>query len=185
MHGFEHAPDLAIAPLVQSRPIPCVAAFPTRIRELIERRDAVLELDSFEQTFALLGGWTSKQTYCVLALDRITRMHEPMRELTVGHEQQQARGCDIEPAHVDPPPSPRPAHVVENRLASFGIRARSDLARRLIVGEVRLNRTRLEATQRLTVNEDTFGTGQPRAELRTLAIDRDAAFSNPALNLAA
>ena len=121
----------------------------------------------------------------ILAVDFVARMHETVRELTVGRKQQQAGCRDVQPADIDPAPRPEARQCREDALAPFWIMPRADLANRFVVGNNRMPSVDRRGLQfkRLAVQGDFLATGQLIAQLGRLAVDEDSTGSNPAFDL--
>jgi hypothetical protein len=71
----------------------------------------------------------------VFALDLARGMHQPVGQLAVGGEEDQARGIDVEPADRDPAPLLGSRQTAEDGRALLGIAPRHQLALGLVVDD--------------------------------------------------
>src|ERR671925_306233 len=92
--GLEHAPDLAVAALMDRELDPRGPKSANRGR----RRPAVLELDALREPLERLVRRLVFELGLVALFDLVLRMSQPVCQLTVVREQERARGVGVEPA---------------------------------------------------------------------------------------
>jgi len=89
-HRHPQATHLAVASLVQHNPKPSVPIGASLCCQSIESRPAIFELYASLQPLKRRGIGLMPHAYQIFALDFGGWMHQPMSELSVGGEQQQA-----------------------------------------------------------------------------------------------
>src|SRR5581483_3714099 len=112
---FPHTPHLAVATFMQDDTVGSVAGFGGRTGPLcpivalrrrlydpIEGRGAILQRNAAQEPPKRLLIGPPTHPHQVFALDAARRMHQAMRELAVGGEDEQTRGVDIQPPDHDP-----------------------------------------------------------------------------------
>ena len=114
----------------------------------------------------------------VLALQPVARVHEPVGELAVGSEEQQARGVDVEPADRDPALGAKAGQALEDRPPALGVAACRHLAGRLMVEEqpARLGGRHEDPA---AVDPDPVAGADPGAGGGYASIDPDPTLRNP------
>jgi hypothetical protein len=114
-------------------------------------------------------------------------VHEAVRQVTIGRQQQQPRGAEIQSADIDPSTLRGSRQAVEDRLTPLGITLAGDLPGRLVVSDRGVYGSsalcvKLDGTP---VDRDRLATFEVISELRRTPIDRDAAGRDPPLDLSA
>ncbi len=130
--GFEKTPHLAVAAFLQHHAIPAIGA---------SRSAGIDRLDALERGLPVVQLHASPQPFhidravhpdLILALQFITRVHEPIGELTVVGEKEEPRAIQVEAANRDP--AARREARKDSRPA-FRIAARDQLAFGLVVDQ--------------------------------------------------
>ncbi len=113
-------------------------------------------------------------------------MHQPVGQLAVGGEQQQAAGVDVEAADGDPALALEPRQPVEHGAPPLGVLAGAQLPLGLVVHD-HPTRHLLGAAQghRAVVEEHLVAGLDAVAQGRHLAVDLDPAIGDGGLHLAA
>ncbi|MCY1227991.1 hypothetical protein D9M72_402840 [compost metagenome] len=150
------------------------------LRRTILQHHATLEvLEHF------LGDLTT-HTHRVLAVHLVGRVHQAVGQLTVGGEQQQAGGVDVQAADVDPAADLRARQTLENGRTAFRIIAGADFAFRLVVDQHATNVfSFLFALEQTAVDADGVMAVDALAESGGFAVDLHPAFADPGLDIAA
>src|SRR4029078_2955354 len=99
---LEQTAHLSIASFVQADTKPAVTALVGLELDTVESGGSILELDPPAQAVEHRRGLHAAQPHPVLPFYLAVGMHEPVRQLAVVGEQQQARRVDIESPGHDP-----------------------------------------------------------------------------------
>src|SRR5690606_20770882 len=113
----------------------------------------------------------------------VTRMHQPVGQLSVRRQEQKPRRVEIEAADVDPAAPGRRRQALEDRRAILGILPGRDLARRLVIGDMGVRRGAPLEADRAPVDDDALGTLDAVSEPSATAVDRHPALGDPGLDL--
>ncbi len=132
---LDQAAHLAVAAFLQHDVIPMIGALSAAVLECLDLGRAVLELDARQQRLLLFRRERADDPHRILALDLVTRVHHLVRELAGIGEQQQALGVEVEAPDRDPLAVADVGQLLEHGGPPFGIVARDDLARGLVVHE--------------------------------------------------
>ena len=180
--GVEHAPQLALAALVQHHAQPGAAAVAAQQLRLRGRRGAVVQLDALAQAGQRRVVRDALDERLVGLIDAVAGVRQAVRQLAVGGEQQQALAVAVEPPDVAQA-GRRVVEQVEHRLASALVRGGDEDASRLVQQQRAIGR---ERGQRRAVDGDEAGggVGAP-AEFGDGAVDTHAAVADQRLDAAA
>ncbi|MNO61190.1 hypothetical protein D3C76_518300 [compost metagenome] len=125
-------------------------------------------------------------TYRVLTVHLVGRVHQAVGQFTVGGEQQQAGGVDVQAADVDPAAAAQTRQAVEYGRTAFRIVAGADLAFRLVIDQhaahVLLG---CLAADQVIVHGDGITGVDALAKGRDGAVDLDPTLLDPGFHVAA
>ena len=114
----------------------------------------------------------TENTNRVLALPAIAWVHQPIRNVSRGREDQQTFCIQIQPTHCNPTAAARFGQALEHQGAVFGIFARHHFARRFVIKQNTRHRTGGLTAQRTSVDPDQIHRTNPLSHVRWFAIDR-------------
>ncbi|MNZ61954.1 hypothetical protein D3C78_800600 [compost metagenome] len=100
--GFPQAAHFTVATLGQGDVEPLVQPFTAGRLDLVELGHAVFQLHALAQALQHGFGDLAKDAHRVFPLHFVARVHQPVGQLAVGGEQQQAGGVDVEATHRNP-----------------------------------------------------------------------------------
>ena len=180
--GVEHAPQLALAALVQHHAQPGAVAIPAQQLRLRGRGRAVVQLDALAQAGQRRGVRDALDERLVGLVDAVAGVRQAVRQLAVGGEQQQPLAVAVEPPDVAQA-GRRIVEQVEHRLAPALVRGGDEDASRLVQQQRAIGR---ERGQRRAVDGDEAGggVGAP-SEFGDGAVDAHAALADQRLDAAA
>ncbi len=182
---FEHAPNLAIATLLDHRAVPVVDTLATGVLQPGEARRPVLQFHAFEQPLALFVREQPNNSHRVFALDLETRMRHPVGQIPRRGHHQQPFGVQIQTAHRDPAPARHLRETLENGRPGLRVVMRDNLASGLVINQNPRRLARLTPLQGLAVDANLVGWQHALADMRGLSIDRHAPGHDQLLHFAA
>ncbi len=147
-------------------------------------RRPVFQLDAGLQLLKDLGRGLAAHAHSVLAFDFGGRMHQAIRQFTIGGEQQQAGSIDIEPANCNPASPSQFRQGVENCRAAFRIMTGANLAQRFVIGDHAQARGDVQFAQGVIIKGDFIVLSRIDllAQRGDMAIDLDASKLDPFFN---
>src|SRR3569623_833027 len=183
---FPHAAHFAVAAFAQHHVVPVVHALAARVGDGVETGGAVVEHHALAETLQYLVVHLAQHAHRIFAFDLAGRVHQPIGELAVVAEQQQAQRIEVEPADRDPAAADA-RQPVEYRGAAFGIGLGADLARGLVINQHPRPRfiQRRRRGDLAAVDTHHVAVGAAHAELGRRAVDGDAAGAYPVFEPAA
>src|SRR5690606_4573394 len=184
--GFPQPTNFAVTALHQADVEPAVDAFATGADHIGELGRAIVQHDAGLQALDHLFIDFAHDPHGIFAVHLRRRVHQAVGQLTIGGEQQQAGGVDVQPADVDPAALFQPRQLFEYGGAAFGVIAGTDFALGLVVDQHAADDFGIEVTlEWTTVDHDLVQAVDPAAQLGRLAVDGDAASADPAFDLTA
>ena len=183
---FEYPPHFAVAAFPQHDAIPVIGRIlvAATIFNRLAARDAVVERNAREQLLLLLFGQATHDANRVFAVDLITRVHQPIGKLTGIGEQQQTFSVVIEAPDIDPFAVADRRQLLEHGRTSFGIVARHNFARRLVIDEHPRARLREANLDKLAVDTDFIAGAHLLTDFRGHAVHGNASSENHLLHRA-
>ena len=183
--GVPQAADYAVAAFAQHGAVPAVGAAAALLGQRVEARQAVVEHHAFGEAPQDGGGGQAQHAHEVFALHAKGRMHQPVGQLAVGGQQQQAAGVQVEAAHGYPAASLQPGQGGENGSMLCAAVAGHQLALGLVVGDdAGSSRGSRPDRQQAPVEAVFFAARNALAGNRAAAVHGQAAGGDPALHLA-
>ena len=171
---FEYPPHFAVASLAQHDAVPMVGRVfvAAAIFHRLAAGDAVFQRNTRDQLLLLLIRQATHDANGIFAVDFVTRVHQPVGELTGIGEQQQTLGVVIEPPYVDPFAVADRGQLLEHGRTSFGIVPRHNLARRLVIDQDARPRLRKAYLDDLAVDADFIAGTHLLTDFRGHAVHR-------------
>ena len=139
--GLEQTAHFPVFTPGQRHLVPVVGALfrAAGIFDAVEFGHTIFEQHAIEHGLALFRGHAATDAHCVLTDEAIGRVHQAMRQLPVGGEQQQPGGIDVQTPYLHPAHALQAWQIIKHRGASFRIVARTHFAGWLMVHDHALN----------------------------------------------
>lgn len=94
---MKDAAHFAFVAFFQDHVIPVVGAFTTAIFNIVEFSDTIFQLHAIDQALHVRFSQHAHHAHRIFALDFITGVHQAIRQLARGGEEQQTAAIDIQP----------------------------------------------------------------------------------------
>ena len=133
--GFPQAAHFPVAALGQGDVEPLVQPFTAGRLDLVELGHAVFQLHALAQALQHGFGDLAKDAHRVFPLHFVARVHQAVRQFTVGGEQQETGGVDVEAADRNPAGAIHLGQTIKHGGTSFRIVAGAHLPFGLVVGQ--------------------------------------------------